>query len=200
MYEFFKGVVAAVTPQYVVIDVNGVGYRLLVANPYVYREGSDVQIYAQLVIRDTDQSLYGFQDQEQKQLFNMLLSVTGIGPKSALAILANVDTQGLAQAVAANDVKFLTHFPGIGKKTAQQIILDLQGKLDLQELTLAEASSAAATPAASNNQQLDDAVAALTALGFTEREVAKITPKLAQEDVSKTEDYLRVGLKLLTKN
>jgi len=200
MYEFFKGVVAAVTPQYVVIDVNGVGYRLLVANPYVYREGSSVQIFAQLVIRDTDQSLYGFQNQEQKQLFNLLLSVTGIGPKSALAILANVDTQGLAQAVAANDVKFLTHFPGIGKKTAQQIILDLQGKMDLHEMTLSEASTATATPAKSNNQQLDDAVAALTALGFTEREVTKITPKLAQADVSKTEDYLRVGLKLLTKN
>ncbi len=196
MYEYFKGLVAAVLPEYVVIDVQGVGYRLLVANPYVYREGSEATIYAQLVIRENEQSLYGFVDAAQKRLFNLLLSVTGIGPKSALAILANVDGAGLAKAIAANDVTFLTHFPGIGKKTAAQIILDLQGKIETKvDLFTPEATSDAQAPSG----KLDDALAALTALGFTEREVKKIEPKLLAEDLDSTEEFLRAGLKLLTK-
>jgi Holliday junction DNA helicase RuvA len=197
MYEFFRGQVAAVAPDCVVIDVNGVGYRLLVANPYSFHVGEDTLIYAQLIIRENEQSLYGFNDQEQKRLFNLLLSVTGIGPKSALAILANVDTQGLAQAISANDVAFLTRFPGIGKKTASQIILDLQGKID-QHLDLFTPEVAdSATP---TSTKLADALAALTALGFTEREVKKIEPKLLQEQLEDTDAYLRAGLKLLTKH
>lgn len=197
MYEFFKGSVVNITPEYVVIEVGGVGYRLLVANPYVYREGTTVTVYAQLIIRENEQTLYGFVDSEQKRLFNLLLSVTGIGPKSALAIIANVDTTGLAQAIAANDVAFLTKFPGIGKKTAAQIVLDLQGKIETKvDLFTPEVSA----DAPGRSQILDDALAALTALGFTEREVKKIEPKLLKEDLDSTEDYLRAGLKLLTKH
>lgn len=196
MYEYFKGLVAMVRPEYVVIDVNGVGYRLLAPNPYAFHEGETATIYAQLIIRENDQSLYGFADAEQKRLFNLLLSVTGIGPKSALAILANVDGAGLAKAVAANDVTFLTHFPGIGKKTASQIVLDLQGKIETKvDLFTPEASADAAKPSG----KLADAIAALTALGFTEREVKKIEPKLLAQDLDSTEEYLRAGLKLLTK-
>ncbi|WP_155286399.1 Holliday junction branch migration protein RuvA [Lacticaseibacillus zhaodongensis] len=196
MYEYFKGLIATVTPEYVVVDVNGVGYHLLVANPYAFKQGETATVYAQLIIRDNDQSLYGFVDAEQKRLFNLLLSVTGIGPKSALAILANVDGNGLAKAVNANDVTFLTHFPGIGKKTAAQIILDLQGKIDANtDLFTPEATTDAAKPSSA----VDDALAALTALGFTEREVKRVEPKLLEQDLQSTEEYLRAGLKLLTK-
>lgn len=196
MYEYFKGEITLVTPEYIVVDVNGVGYRLLVANPYAFTKGETATVYAQLIIRDNDQSLYGFVDAEQKRLFNLLLSVTGIGPKSALAILANVDGSGLAQAVNANDVAFLTHFPGIGKKTAAQIILDLQGKIDANtDLFTPEATNDAAKPSSA----VDDALAALIALGFTEKEVKRIEPKLLKQDFASTEEYLRAGLKLLTK-
>lgn len=196
MFEYFKGLIAAVRPDYVVVDVGGVGYRLLVANPYVYHEGSEATVYAQQIIRENEQSLYGFVDAEQKRLFNLLLSVTGIGPKSALAILANVDGAGLAKAIAANDVTFLTHFPGIGKKTASQIILDLQGKIE----TKVDLFTPETTDDAAPSGKLDDAIAALTALGFTEREVKKIEPKLLAQDLDSTEEYLRAGLKLLTKH
>lgn len=197
MYEFFRGTVAAVTPECVVIEVNGVGYRLLVANPYSYQVGQQTMIFAQLIIRENEQSLYGFTDAEQKRVFNLLLSVTGIGPKSALAILANVDTAGLAQAISTNDVTFLTRFPGIGKKTAAQIILDLQGKIE-QHLDLFTPEVAAT--AQPTSAKLADAMAALTALGFTEREVKKIEPALLKEDLADTDAYLRAGLKLLTKH
>ena len=87
MYEYFEGTIQAVTPAYIVIDVNGIGFRLLVANPYDFEAGKQTRIYVQLIIRENDQTLYGFETAADKRTFNQLLSVTGIGPKSALAIL-----------------------------------------------------------------------------------------------------------------
>lgn len=197
MYEFFKGTVDSITPEYVVVEVGGIGYRLLVANPYVYREGTAVTIYVQLITRENEQTLYGFIDAEQKRLFNLLLSVTGIGPKSALAMIANVDAAGLAKAVAANDVGFLTKFPGIGKKTAAQIVLDLQGKMEVDvDFFTPEVSADAPT----TSSLLDDALAALTALGYSEREVHKIEPQLMRANLETTSEYLSAGLRLLTKH
>ncbi|WP_125710923.1 Holliday junction branch migration protein RuvA [Lacticaseibacillus porcinae] len=193
MYEFMQGRIAAVTPSFIVINVNGIGYRLLVANPYQFEEGQEVTVYVQLIIRDNDQSMYGFADANEKQTFNQLLSVTGIGPKSALAILANASTEGLANAIAQDDVRFLTKFPGIGKKTAQQIILDLKGKIDapgplLQELL----------PQQPDNAQLADALAALVALGYPQKAVDKLAGQLENSSAKTTDAYMRLGLSLLS--
>ena len=193
MYEFMQGRIAAVTPNFIVINVNGIGYRLLVANPYQFSDGQDVTVYVQLIIRDNDQSMYGFADANEKQTFNQLLSVTGIGPKSALAILANASTEGLANAIAQDDVRFLTKFPGIGKKTAQQIILDLKGKIDspgplLQELL----------PQQPDNAQLADALAALVALGYPQKQVDKLAGQLENSSAKTTDAYMRLGLSLLS--
>lgn len=193
MYEFMQGRIAAVTPSFIVINVNGIGYRLLVANPYQFSDGQAVTVYVQLIIRDNDQSMYGFADANEKQTFNQLLSVTGIGPKSALAILANASTEGLANAIAQNDVRFLTKFPGIGKKTAQQIILDLKGKIDapgplLQELL----------PQQPDNAQLADALAALVALGYPQKVVDKLAGQLENSSAKTTDAYMRLGLSLLS--
>ncbi len=193
MYEFMQGRIAAVTPSFIVINVNGIGYRLLVANPYQFSDGQEVTVYVQLIIRDNDQSMYGFADANEKQTFNQLLSVTGIGPKSALAILANASTEGLANAIAQNDVRFLTKFPGIGKKTAQQIILDLKGKIDapgplLQELL----------PQQPDNAQLADALAALVALGYPQKQVDKLAGQLENSSAKTTDAYMRLGLSLLS--
>ncbi|WP_179395958.1 Holliday junction branch migration protein RuvA [Lacticaseibacillus absianus] len=193
MYEYFKGTIAAVTPSYVVIDVSGVGYRLLVTNPYAYAVGAPATIYVQHIIRDNDQALYGFASATDKQTFNQLLTVTGIGPKSALAILANANPDGLANAVAAGDVTYLTKFPGIGKKTAQQIILDLKGKLDAPAGDLFTPAAPVADAA------LSDALAALVALGYPEKSVEKLTKTLTQTGATTTDAYLREGLKLLSK-
>ena len=193
MYEFMQGRIAAVTPSFIVINVNGIGYRLLVANPYQFSDGQAVTVYVQLIIRDNDQSMYGFADANEKQTFNQLLIVTGIGPKSALAILANASTEGLANAIAQNDVRFLTKFPGIGKKTAQQIILDLKGKIDapgplLQELL----------PQQPDNAQLADALAALVALGYPQKVVDKLAGQLENSSAKTTDAYMRLGLSLLS--
>lgn len=200
MYEYLHGTIAAVYPDHVVVDVNGVGYLVNTANPYRYAVGTTpVTIYVYQAVSDSAQTLYGFVDFAEKQLFLKLINVNGIGPKSALAILANPDHQGLMLAIKTNDVSFLTKFPGIGKKTAGQIVLDLQNKLDdlapTDEGTLFTPEVA---PNTGDNPQLDDAIAALTALGYKATAVKKITPKLRQFAGQSTNDYLSEGLRLLT--
>lgn len=195
MYEYLTGTISIVAPQYIVVDVQGVGYKLLVANPYRFHEDSAkaVRVFVYQAVRGDDISLFGFSDQAEKRLFMQLINVSGIGPKSALAILANPDHQGLVDAIANNNIGYLTKFPGIGKKTASQIVLDLKDKLAAAtagSLFDQQPVSATANPA------LADALAALKALGYKEREVKKIGKQLGEEQQS-TDEYLRQALRLL---
>jgi Holliday junction DNA helicase RuvA len=131
LYEYLTGLVTVVAPQYIVVDVNGVGYKLLVANPYRYQEDRlrrSKYMFTKQFVKIIFPCL-AFTDQNEKNLFMQLINVSGIGPKSALAILANPDHQGLVDAITNNNVSYLTKFPGIGKKTASQIVLDLRDKL-----------------------------------------------------------------------
>ena len=193
MYEYLHGLITAVYPDHVVVDVNGVGYLVNTANPYRYEvSATAVTIYVYQAVSDTAQTLYGFSDFAEKQLFLKLINVNGIGPKSALAILANPDHQGLMMAIKTNDTGFLTKFPGVGKKTAGQIVLDLQNKLD--DLAPATDDNTLFTPevapTTTENPQLADALAALTALGYRETAVKKITAQLRQFNGQTTNDYL----------
>lgn len=198
MYEYLTGLIAVVAPQYIVVDVNGVGYKLLVANPYRYQVSDQqrVKVYVYQAVRDDDISLFGFVDQQEKALFMQLINVSGIGPKSALAILANPDHQGLVDAITNNNVNYLTKFPGIGKKTASQIVLDLKDKL------AKEASGNLFNPDpvvadVAGNQELKDALEALAALGYKERDIKKVQKNLAKEEPMATDEYLRHALRLL---
>lgn len=199
MFQYLEGRITDVQPAYIVVDVHGVGYLVRAANPYQYEVGDKlVRVYVHQAISDTAQVLYGFGSLDEKRLFEKLLAVSGIGAKSALAILANGDQAAIIRAIQDNDVKFLTHFPGVGKKTAQQIVLDLKDKLDdLGEVGLFTTETVADAPT-STNPQLADAIAALTALGYRDRDVAKIEKTLNQEPGKTTDDYLSAGLKLLT--
>lgn len=195
MYEYLTGIVSIITPQYIVLEVQGVGYKLLVANPYRFQTDSakQVRVYVYQAVRDDNISLFGFIDQAEKQLFTQLINVSGIGPKSALAILANPDHQGLVDAITSNNISYLTKFPGIGKKTASQIVLDLKDKL----ATTAEGSLLKPAPVSTDvTPALSDALAALKALGYKEREVNKIKKQLATV-TGTTDEYLRQALRLL---
>ena len=132
MYEYINGLVTNIYPAYLVIaDRSGVGYKLFVANPYRFEQNVESHVYVEQVVRENELTLYGFIDENEKALFNKLINVSGIGPKSALAILANGDSEGLVNAIANEDPTYLMQFPGVGKKTAQQIVLDLKGKFQL---------------------------------------------------------------------
>lgn len=198
MYEYLTGLVTVVAPQYIVVDVNGVGYKLLVANPYRYQENrtKKVQVYVYQAVREDNISLFGFTDQNEKNLFMQLINVSGIGPKSALAILANPDHQGLVDAITNNNVSYLTKFPGIGKKTASQIVLDLRDKLT-NESSSSLFATTQLTVDATVNRELKDALEALAALGYKERDIKKIQKTLMKEEQMATDEYLRQALRLL---
>ena len=187
MFEYLKGIVAKIDPAYVVLDVNGVGYKLLCPTPYSYQENQPATIYVEQVVRDTGITLYGFLSLEDKELFLKLLSVSGIGPKSAVAIMATEDTDSLASAIQNGEVKYLTRFPGVGKKTASQIVLDLKGKLGNYVKK--------ATPTV----DISPSLLALVALGYTQKEVDKITPKLAKLPENTADGYVKEALALLLK-
>ena len=198
MYEYLTGLVTVVAPQYIVVDVNGVGYKLLVANPYRYQEDrtKKVQVYVYQAVREDNISLFGFTDQNEKKLFMQLINVSGIGPKSALAILANPDHQGLVDAITNNNVNYLTKFPGIGKKTASQIVLDLRDKLT-NERSSSLFATTQLTVDATVNRELKDALEALDALGYNERDIKKVQKTLMKEEQMATDEYLRQALRLL---
>lgn len=202
MYEYLKGIIADVKPGYVVIDVSGVGYLVHTSDPYRYSSDEEkvVKIFIYQAVSDSSQTLYGFYTREEKSIFEKLLSVSGIGPKNALAILAGNDPKSLVKAINEENVTYLTKFPGVGKKTAKQIILDLKGKIDdLAPSLFDDVDEAKSIDSIdSNNQELSDALQALEALGYTHRDVEKVKKQLSNEKSMTTDEYLSSGLKLLT--
>lgn len=201
MYEYFDGLVTSVTPYYIVVEIQGIGYQVYVANPFRYHADSKKKVYVYQAVRENAITLYGFWNLAEKNLFLKLLNVSGIGPKSALAILANDNHLGLVEAINGENITYLTKFPGVGKKTAQQIILDLKGKLeDLDEQSDFIGQQSLEFKEDATNSNLAEALAALDALGYTKTETKKITKQLKQLNADSTDDYLRAALKLLMHN
>ena len=190
MYAYIKGKISEVNPTNIVVDNNGIGYEVVVANPYEYHLNDERTVFISQQVREDSNVLYGFSNKEQKKVFLLLLKVKGVGPKSALAILAGGTSEEIISAIENQDAVYLTKFPGIGKKSAQQIILDLQGKVDF---SLTNISSA---PKAVNNY-LSDAILALEALGYSKKELTKIDKKLSTHQFDGVDEYVKQGLKLL---
>lgn len=203
MYEFIKGTVQYVSPEYVVIENNGIGYQVTVPNPFFYSKdlGQDVIIYTYTYVREDILALYGFNTREEKLLFTKLLNVTGIGPKGALAILASGEPAQVVQAIENEDEAFLIKFPGVGKKTARQMILDLKGKLPniLPDYFPDLFNPDEQEEGVPKQEEFEEAILALLALGYSEREVKKISLQLKTESLT-TDQYIRKGLQLLLKS
>lgn len=205
LYEYIRGVITFVSPYYIVVETAGMGYQLAVANPFSFasRENQEITVYLYQAVREDAITLYGFNTLEEKNLFIKLISVSGIGPKSGLAIMAGDDHDGLVNAIETEDSKYLTKFPGVGKKTAQQMILDLKGKLGelvISELTPGTTQLSLDTKVAGVDKKvLSEALEALEALGYSARELKRITSDLEKYEATTTDAYLRQGLKLLLK-
>jgi holliday junction DNA helicase ruvA len=195
MYEYLNGELAHILPTAIVVDVHGVGYQVVFANPYRLQDSlkKQIKVLVQQVVREDSITLYGFISSEERELFQRLISVSGIGPKSAMSILANDDTEGFVNAVENGNVTYLTKFPGVGKKTAQQIILDLKGKFEVlpEEATKAVVST--------NQATLEEAKEALLGLGYSAKEITKIWKSLEAAAPSTTQEALKVAFKLLMK-
>lgn len=200
MYEYLIGTITQVFPAYIVVENNGIGYLINVANPFRFKsdETKKEKIYLHQIVRENEIVLYGFSDFNEKQLFLKLISVSGIGPKSALAILANEDHNGFVSAVNNDDDAYLTKFPGIGKKTAKQIILDLKGKLGgLESGKQLKGQQDLEIVAEQTSPYLKEALEALLALGYTKTEVKKTGRKLLDFKGDSTDEYLRQALRLM---
>ena len=186
VYTYLKGTVAYSAKDFVVIEVAGIGYKVYTANPYEFRKDEATQVFTHQVVSENDLSLYGFKTLEEHDLFINLISARGIGPKTACAILAMKDMSGLRHAIENGDAKYLCKFPKIGPKTAQQIILDLKGKLVVPDAAIFV------------NNSLSEALEALQALGYGDKELTKVKNAFKDTDAS-VDEIIKKGLQLLVK-
>ncbi|WP_445490166.1 Holliday junction branch migration protein RuvA [Niallia sp. 03133] len=202
MYEFIKGKIDFVGPEYIVLENNGIGYQIKTPNPFSFSSlaGQEITVFTYHYVREDIISLYGFRSREEKHLFTKLLNVSGIGPKGALAILASGEPEQVITAIENEDEAFLVKFPGVGKKTARQMILDLKGKLpDLMPDFFPNLFNAEeAEKKQHRSEALEEALMALAALGYSEKEIKKITPGLKKEQLT-TDQYIKLALQLLLK-
>ncbi len=183
MYSYFNGKVTYINSDSVVIDVNGIGYKIFVPNPFSYEVGNTYQIFVYNHIREEEYSLYGFKTIEEKDLFMRLLNVKGMGPKVASGIFATGSIKGIVDAIDKENILYLKKFPKIGEKLARQIILDLKGKLSAETTNLEVLSD------------MDELISVLENLGYKTAEIKKIIPNI---DASKTlEEQVKEALKLL---
>ena len=198
MYAYVKGTLTQLFPTHVVVETSGIGYEIQTPNSYRFQKylNRDVQIFTSLIVREDAQLLYGFISEEEKDMFHSLIKVTGIGPKSALAILAASSPNGVKRAIENENDAYLTQFPGIGKKTARQIVLDLKGKVTITE----EDSESLLKVDVNNDEQsqvVKEAMLALEALGYSKRELSKVEKVLNKQSVSNVDEDLKVGLQTI---
>ncbi|GIW50083.1 MAG: Holliday junction ATP-dependent DNA helicase RuvA [Anoxybacillus sp.] len=195
--NLFVAMLITFVPEYIVVEHNGVGYQIFTPNPFSFQMNKQKQIvvYTYQYVREDVLALYGFHTRQERALFAKLLQVSGIGPKGALAILAAGQLEQLVEAIEAEDDKFLCKFPGVGKKTARQMILDLKGKL---QAVVPDAFPNLFTEPMEETNALSEALEALKALGYAEKEIQKVVPILKQERLS-TEGYIKLALQKLLK-
>ncbi len=178
-------------PPQITVDVNGIGYEIDVPMSTLYQlpaTGAEVTLYTQLVVREDAHLLYGFATEAERALFRQLIKISGVGARTALSVLSGLSVAELREAVRGQDIARMTKIPGIGKKTAERLLLELRDRLDLKA---GESSGSAAAPGTG------DIVNALGALGYNDREVSWAVEKLPP-GVSVTEG-IRQALKLLSK-
>ncbi len=203
MIAYLKGNLEIKTKGYIVIEVAGVGYKVYMpenATQKLGEIGQEVKVHTFMRVREDDVSLYGFITNEELRMFELLLSVSGIGAKGALTILSNVTPSSFAIAVISNDVNVLKKLPGIGPKTAQRIILELKDKLKKEQEIVTEetAENTELQEVIVDDEKITEAVSALQVLGYSRKEIADALVNVDLKALS-VEDIIRKGLANLAK-
>ena len=198
MIAYIKGKLEIKSNTYVVIDVGGVGYKIFMSATAINEigeTGKEVKVHTHYYVREDNISLYGFNTQEELKMFELLLSVSGIGAKSAIAMLSEIKPSSFALAVISDDVKALTKIPGIGAKSAQRIILELKDKLKTEQAISKDVAPEIKT-AIVNDNKVDEAVSALQVLGYNKREIEKAFEVIDTSGAT-VEDIIKKALKVL---
>lgn len=199
MFAYIKGSLEQKSNNYVVIDVGGIGYKIFMATKAIEalgEIGEIVKVHTHYYVREDNISLYGFNTNEELRMFELLLQVSGIGAKSAIAMLSEISPSSFALAVISDDISQLVKIPGIGKKTAARIVLELKDKLKTEEaITKAEEVKLSIT----NEEETSEAIAALQVLGYTKREIEKALENVDTKNLQ-LEEIIKQGLKNLARN
>jgi Holliday junction DNA helicase RuvA len=196
MFAYLEGVLKEKHPTTAVVDVGGVGYEVIISlstSAALPGEGRKVKLLTHFHVREDIQQIYGFSSEDEKALFKLLLSVSGIGPKMAVTILSGLPPKELARAVQRQDLAALSSISGVGKKTAERILIELRDKAPL---TAAEPGKAAGGPLSRNDEKLQDAMLALISLGYNKASAQGALKKALQSDPQLTvEELIRESLK-----
>lgn len=184
MYDYIKGIITEIKSDSVVIENGGIGFLIYTPNPFVFKENEEVKILVYQKITEDGNAIYGFKHSDEKALFLKLINVKGVGPKTALPIIATGSVKGIASAIEREDILYLKKFPKIGEKAARQIILDLKGKLsEFETEGLYEKIN-------------DDLYEVLKSLGYKDKEIKTVIKKVNSD--LELEDQVKEALKLIT--
>ncbi len=209
MLAYIKGILDMKMTGYIVIDVGGLGYKIFMSDSGIEKLGNigdTVKVHTYYKVREDDISIFGFNTLEELRMFELLISVSGIGAKTAITMLDVCEPTEFALAIISENVKMLTQIPGIGAKSAQRIILELKDKMkkeqQIQELTKASKEpnsiKTKLEEKIENEEKINEAMAALQVLGYNKKEIEKAFDKLVKENMT-TEELIRKGLSILGK-
>ncbi|MBV1914177.1 MAG: Holliday junction branch migration protein RuvA [Pseudomonadales bacterium] len=194
-----RGILLEKQAPHLLVDVQGVGYEIQAPMPTFYaipEVGSEVTLHTHFVVREDAQLLFGFHSQSERQMFRSLIKVNGVGPKVGLAILSGIDATAFAACITHDDIKTLTKIPGIGKKTAERLLVEMRDRIKDWEISDPTASLLqpviSSTP--SDRQQKQEAESALISLGYSEKEADRAINAVAQEGMN-SEQLIRLALK-----
>ena len=201
MLAYVKGILAEKEAGYIVIDVGGLGYKILMTSTDILKLndiGTEIKVHTYYKVREDDISIYGFISKEELRMFEILISASGIGTKSALSILDNIEPSDFALAIITNDVSKIVKLPGIGAKTAQRMILELKDKINTEEAINKANELKAKGKDKKQNENDDEALAALQILGYNRKDIEKVMENIDTANM-KIEDIIKSALKLLSK-
>ena len=207
MLAYIKVTLEMKMTGYVVIDVGGLGYKVFMSDVGIEKLGNigdTIKVHTYYKVREDDISIFGFNTLEELKMFELLIGVSGVGAKTALAMLAVCEPSEFALAVISEDIKTLTSIPGIGPKSAKRIVLELKDKIKTEQQVEAiknqvnqnNITTNAIQKAIKNNDKVDEATAALQVLGYNKKEIEKVFEKLETEELS-IEELIKKGLALL---
>jgi Holliday junction DNA helicase RuvA len=199
MFSYLKGELTEIYTDHIVVETGGIGYMLVISGQAMTElpsVGSDIKVYTYLYLREDILMLYGFLNRDELDVFKLLIGVSGIGPKGAIGILSALTPDDLRFAVLSGDAKAISKAPGIGAKTAQRVVLELKDKLSLEDaFEKKQENTARVLGNASGSSVKNDAVLALTALGYSSSESLKAVSKVEITEEMDVEDVLKAALK-----
>lgn len=192
MFAYIKGKLEYKGINYVVIETCGIGYKIFMSSKAIEQlnenDINDTKVYTYYYVREDNISLYGFLSNEELRMFELLLSVSGIGAKSAITMLSEINPSEFAIAIISNDISKLVKIPGIGNKTAARIVLELKDKIKSEQSINIENKT---TEVIKNNEKTNEAISAMQVLGYSKKEVEKAIEKIENSDNLEVEDIIR---------